>query len=50
VGSGAGFVDHFLPDGFGLEDEFDELASTVFAAIGFGGVVGNAVNFRRGVR
>ena len=47
--SGAGFVDHFFPDAFGFEDEFDELASGAFAAIGFGGVVGGAADFRRGV-
>ncbi len=34
--SGAGFVDHFFPDAFGLEDEFDEFAGGAFAAIGFG--------------
>jgi len=35
----------FLPDGFGAEDECDEFAGGGFAAIGFGGVVGGAVDF-----
>jgi hypothetical protein len=48
-GSGAGFVDHFFPNAFGLEDEFDEFACSAFAAIGFGGVVGGAAHFRGGV-
>ncbi len=33
--SGAGFVDHSFPDGFGLGDEFDEFA-------------GGAADFSRG--
>jgi hypothetical protein len=40
--SGAGFVDHYFPDAFGLEDEFDEFAGGAVAAIGFGGVVRGA--------
>src|SRR5260370_32929132 len=47
--SGASFVDHFFPNAFGLEDEFDEFASGAFAAIGFRGVVGGAADFGRGV-
>ncbi len=47
--SGAGFVDHFFPDAFGLKDEFDEFAGGAFAAIGFSGVVGGAAHFGRGV-
>ena len=39
----------FLPDGFGAEDECDEFAGGGFAAIGFGGVVGGAVDFGGGV-
>src|SRR5689334_6824970 len=45
----AGFVDHFFPDAFGTEDDFDEFASGAFAAIGFSGEVGSAAYFRRGV-
>jgi hypothetical protein len=40
--SGAGFVDHFFPDAFGLEDEFDKFAGRAVAAIGFVGVVRGA--------
>src|SRR6267154_3989076 len=47
--SGASFVDHFFPNAFGLEDEFDEFASGAFAAIGFRGVVGGAADFGSGV-
>src|SRR2546427_10833605 len=47
--SGAGFVNHFFPDAFGFEDEFDEFAGGAFAAIGFGGVVGGAGDFGGGV-
>src|SRR6266481_3108654 len=47
--SGASFVDHFFPNAFGLEDEFDEFASGAFAAIGFGGVVRGAADFGGGV-
>jgi len=44
----AWLVDHFLPDGFGAEDEFDEFAGGAFAAISFGGVVGGTADFSRG--
>jgi len=47
--TGAGFVVYFFPDGFGAEDECDEFAGGGFAAIGFGGVVGGAVDFGGGV-
>ncbi len=47
--SGAGFVNHLFPDAFGAEDEFDEFAGGAFAAIGFGGEVGGAADFRGGV-
>src|SRR5437879_796367 len=47
--SGPGFVDHFFPDAFGLEDDLDEFACGTFAAIGFGGVVGGPADFRGGV-
>ncbi len=47
--SGPGFVDHFFPDAFGLEDDLDEFARGTFAAIGFGGVVGGPAHFRGGV-
>ena len=47
--SGAGLVDHFFPDAFGLEDEFDEFAGGPFAAVGFGSVVGGAADFRGSV-
>jgi hypothetical protein len=46
--SSAGFVDHFFPDAFGLEDDLDEFAGGAFAAVGFGGVVGGAADFLRG--
>ena len=49
AGSCAGFFDHFFPDAFGLEDEFDEFAGGAFAAIGFRGVVRYAVHIRRSV-
>src|SRR5260370_1184386 len=45
AGSGAGFVDHFFPDAFGLENEFDEFAGGAFAAVGFGGVVVGAKDY-----
>src|SRR5260370_28039850 len=47
--SGAGLVDHLFPDAFGPEDEFDEFAGGAFAAIGFGGEVGGAADFRGSV-
>jgi hypothetical protein len=47
--SGACFVDHFFPNAFGLEDQFDEFAGGNFAAGGRGGVVLCALHIRQSV-
>src|ERR1700682_4663185 len=46
---GAGLVDHFFPDAFGLEDDLDEFTRGAFPAIGFGGVVGRPPHFWCGI-
>jgi hypothetical protein len=47
--SGAGFVDHFLPDAFAFEDDFDDFAGRAFAADRFGHVMGGLFYFDGGV-
>ena len=39
--SGAGFVDHLLPDAAGFEEDFDDFAGGAFAPVGGGDVVGH---------
>src|SRR5882672_9050641 len=47
--SGAGFVNHLLPDAFGPKDELDELAGSAFAANRLGDVMRGAFYFFGGV-
>src|SRR5215470_15306334 len=46
---GSGFFDHFVPNAFGLENQFDEFACRAFPAGSLSSEMGRAFHFRSGV-